>query len=242
MMHEIRRWIALCESPQAEYFLHATSPQNIPSILKQGLVSNYSSNYDDVRWVSLNGVYASNQPSQIKQYVLAHGLRDDFAVVLIETHQKDARLPDEDLIDMILSKIAQSVFKTEDVEQIAEFHDHDDPKWQKVADQFHRIAGGGAKDARRLHDLVDYWADFEIYQGGDTDPYTWAELKDWATRRYPKMLHPHLGIQHSVRFPDGVGFSGPTRIVAILAVTDGEISVVYGTVPPAAETLVQDVQ
>ena len=235
----MRQWINLCEDAAPRYLLHATPRANIRSIMAKGLLADRAGNYSDSRWVSLSGVYATDRPEKITEYIQAHDLGGKVAIVVIEVHPSVSHLPDEDLIDILLRHITELMASRRGIayDQIPAEIEFDDPVWDQVAAEFHREAGGGPEDKPRLHELVEYWADFELYEGGDTNPDYWAELKDWATRQYPRLMHPTLKTQSSTRIVDAIGFKGATRIVAIVDFNAGQEKVVYGQVPSAEQAL-----
>lgn len=239
----MRQWIKLCETGAPRYLLHATPRENIRSIMSKGLVADRTSNYTDTRWTSLSGVYATDQPNKINDYIRFHDLGGKVAIVVIEVQSGVDHLPDEDLIDILLRHVTELAASGLGIpyDQLPEHIDSDDPLWSQIADEFHREAGGGPEDKPRLHELIGYWADFELYQGGDTDPDYWADLKDWATRHYPRLVHPTLKMQSSTRILDAIGFDGATRIVAIVEFNAGQQKVVYGSVPAAARVLLNQI-
>jgi len=230
----------------ARYFLHVTARKNIRSILKKGLVPNYGGgNYHDGRWDSLEGVYATDTPSVIERHMAAHGLWGNAALIVIEVHDGAAILPDEDMIDMALKKITGEYFGgnfAEIADEIAErCPTPDAPEWQEIADRFHQWAGGGEKDQALLDELMAYWTDHAVYGYGDTDHMRWMEIKDQVVRHYPRMVHPHLGHQHSIRLLGPVGFDGPARIVCIIDIRPSGAKVVYGAVPSPAMGMVNSI-
>ena len=242
---DMRAMITIVEGKKVartvNYFLHVTKRANLKSILKNGLIPNFAGgNYSDTRWISLEGVYASREMDQLKTYLRAHDTKD-FAILVIGI-EEGSSLPDEDIVEIILQKAYEQAKTKTNINPFEEDEiESDDPFWKVVANNFHFLASSGQrcrKDMKFLTELVDWWADFEHYQGGDVGPDEWAAMKDRAVRAYPKMVNPHLGYQHSVRIPGTVGFEGSARIVAAIDVNGMREKLVFGAIPEEAQDMV----
>jgi len=239
----MRQWINLFENMQVqtkEYFVHVTPYKNIKSILKQGLIPNQNGgNYTDTRWISLKGVYASKNMDHLLGYLRSHGMVN-FGIIVIETSSEDT-LPDEDIIDPLLTKATHDVFKRHGYQVSPEFDpaeeeiEYDDPIWNEVAKEFDKLAGGKGTTDDTLIELVEYWKDFAFYLGGDIDPDYWLDIKDAITRKYRKMKAPLLDYQHSIRIPNAVGFEGFTKIIFVGGYKNNEFSVFLDKAPAEAE-------
>lgn len=232
------------------YFIHCTAGKNVASITKQGLIPNggaaplMGGNYEDSRWITLEGVYATIKPQLIINYIRAHGIQNHYGLVVIEAHPEDL-LPDEDIIEDLLIR----AFKAAGGKRFHEIDDEEfeprhwqDPWWEKVRRGFHEMASNGQEvpyDDDMLETLVSYWTDFE-WDGGDVGPDEWATIKDKVARHYPMMVHPDHGPRHSVRVPGKIGFTGRTRIVAVLDVTPTDIKT-SGEVPAATQDMIDDI-
>lgn len=247
-----------------QYYVHVTAADNLRSILKKGLVPNAANkglgNYDDTRWLSLDGVYATKQPEIIHSNLRANHNFGHYGLVLLSV-AVSATLPDEDGIEALLKDCYKRVMDLHGIDSyyaswIGEYfqtrdqnRDDDDPEWslrdesqfwREVAEEFHNRAKGNdprPMDQELISTLVEYWSDFEFEGYGDIDPYDWRDLKDKVTRRYPRLAHPNGGAGWSLRIPHVVGYSGRTRIVAVIEVIDGTPEVLYGSVPADAKEL-----
>lgn len=262
----------LAERAAPQYYIHATRPEAIPSILKKGLIPNATNdgegNYtDSLDWLSLEGVYATKQPSLTQSYLRAHDLLDHFALCVLSISQGSA-LPDEDTINILLRKCHQRVCDSwgvdtsyyESIEHyFAEREMHDEPHdpydddgepaaeltpeifWKQVAEEFHELAKSPSDprpaDMKLLDELCDNWHGVAFVDGGDADPFYWKDLKDRVVRRYPRMAHPEFGHGWSVRIPGAVTFSGRNRIAAVVEVEDGHATLVWGKLPAETKEL-----
>jgi hypothetical protein len=247
----MRHFMTLLESASDEphFYMHVTSAKNIPSIMKNGLVPNHGGgNYDNQRWASLDGVYASKVSEQLQNYLAAHRLENDFGLFIIEVLGSDA-VPDEDIIDTNLSYSFEQVINKSHVsvdDLIVEYLDSGEinihsPFWAAVIKSFMGYAGSPAKDPwtpEQIVELVDHWFSMEYAEGSDA-VMNWSEIKDKFTRAYPNMINSHTGDRHSVRIPRAVGFEGSTKIIAVYQVQDGEAEAIYNKVPPEARSKVQ---
>lgn len=236
-MRDILNIMEQAASPQ--FYMHATSIENAEKIAKEGLIPNGGGdgNYEDSRWISLEGVYATNNPGKIWDYLRAHGLQD-YALILIEVDPATT-LPDEDTIDILLDKAFEEVHHSSIDTLIDDGFDPNehDLDWKAVGQRFHVLASGGQKipyDEDFCTELADWWGDHKILSGENIDPWDWMALKDKVVRHYPNMAHPTLGSGWSIRHPGHIGFEGPTRIVAIIADQDNHAAIMKGTIPSEA--------
>lgn len=247
----MRHFMKLMEAASNEphFYMHVTAAKNIPSVMKNGLVPNHGGgNYDNQRWESLDGVYASKVADHLQNYLAAHNNEDAFGLFIIEVLPADA-IPDEDIIDINLSHAFEHVINrsgksTDDM--IEDYLDAgqidiDDPVWAAVAKLFMEWAGTPADQAwspEQIAELIDHWFSMEHAEGSEAE-MSWAEIKDRFTRAYPNMINSHTNDRHSIRIPGRVGFDGTTKIIAAYRVEDGEVEVLYNKVPPEARTKVQ---
>lgn len=226
------------------HLVHCTSVERGRSIAREGLLPGTQErcNYDCNRWMPLEGVYLSQSSLQIERYRLAHSL-DDCAIVLVGADPADL-LPDEDLVDHFLAASYRTVAG---LGRDICVHDHEppdpgDPFWIRIRDQFRRDMSPfslGDVDVAMLDDLVEWWADFEFFgDGGDIDPFEWADLKDRVVRAYPRMEGLALA-ERSKRHPGKIAFEGRTRILAVVLSRRGEATLIMGEVPEDACNLVR---
>ena len=227
------------------HYVHATSMEKAFLIAEQGLLPGTleNTNYENNRWIPLEGVYLSCSPAQTESYLRANGLMDGYAIVLVEA-DANALLPDEDLIDTFLSQAMEKAFgadrtaiQTLQEEREDAIPESGDPFWKKVEREFLLLADPartGALGAEDLETLVDWWADYEFFgEGGDIHPEDWRQLKRTVVEALPRMegLAPW---EKSKRHPGPIGFEGPTRILCIATVEGGEIVDMHGDVPGEA--------
>src|ERR1700753_1798773 len=104
----MREWMNLFEDQvERSFYLHVSPAKNLKSIRSKGLVPNHNGgNYDDMRWASLDGVYASKYAKQLADYLNAH-LITDYLLMVIEVDMETA-LPDEDTIDIIFDHLFEA--------------------------------------------------------------------------------------------------------------------------------------
>lgn len=255
----------LTERAESKFYVHVTKRENVRSILKQGLIPNHANNgtgrYEDARWYTLDGIYATNSaPLAIK---IIESLGSAYALVVLAI-TPTSTLPDEDVIDMLMDKAYERVRSNYGIDdffqhdpsthfdnrsQAPDYEPHENDlrdtahMWEKVAEEFHHLACHTPKIAFNrdlLDDLVDYWRTWEVeeYQDGDNDPHYWKDLKDKIVRKYRKMAINNLQHYTSVRIPNPVTFRGRNRIVAIV---DSDGSILYGMVPEAAQALIDGI-
>jgi hypothetical protein len=228
-------------SVSPNYFMHVTKIENVPAIMKQGLVPNTKGgNYDDMRWVSLDGVYASRDAEHLSGYMASHDFQD-YAIVVVEILPED-RLPDEDLIDNNLRIIFDSTCQKLhlDPEEVAyEQMDFGDPVWTDVYQRFAATLGEPVKDISEVQSIIEYWVDVDMLDGGDA-LMDWSDMKDRLVRNYPHMIHEKSKDQYSVRSTEAIGFGGSSKIIAVVEVRRDKAKVTYNKVPPEAKTIVQD--
>ena len=232
------------------HYIHATSIDKALLIADQGLIPGdlNNTNYENFRWLPLEGVYLSCSPAQTENYLRANGLLDRYAIVLVEA-DPSALLPDEDLIDTFLSLAMERTFgmdrmQIEDLrgEKENAIPPSGDPFWAKVGNEFLKLAdpaNTGNLSAEDLETIVDWWADYEFFgEGGDIHPEDWRDLKRRVVEALPRMegLAPW---EKSKRHPGAIGFEGPVRILCIAHVDDGHVEIAYGTPPegPAKQLL-----
>ena len=232
------------------HYVHATSVEKALLITEQGLLPGTleNTNYENNRWIPLEGVYLSCSPAQTEGYLRANGLMDRYAIVLVEA-DPDALLPDEDLIDTFLSQAMEKAFgadrqaiQTLREEREDAIPESGDPFWKKVEREFLLLADPArtnALGAEDLETLVDWWADYEFFgEGGDIHPEDWRELKSTVVEALPKMEGIALW-EKSKRHPSPIGFEGPTRILCIATVEDGEIVDMQGAAPDEASAFLR---
>lgn len=244
--------ITLMERTDAtpHYYAHVTRLENLDSIREHGLVPNHNGgNYDDGRWVSLEGVYASQQAEHLSSYLSAHGVFE-YGIVVIAVQEHDA-LPDEDIININIDAAFEATAKAhgksaemaamEIGEQMWEAEsgeiDYDDPFWIEVINRFKKTLGqpSGEVPTGLVEQMVDYWFSIFHLEGADA-VMDWGDMKDKFTRLFPQMQNAITGTRHSVRIPNKVGFEGSTRIVALVAVHGGhDPEVIYNAVPAEAK-------
>jgi hypothetical protein len=238
----MRQWIKLLEDVGTErsFYLHATSSKNLASIQTRGLVPNHNGgNYQDMRWESLNGVYASRYAKQLADYLNAH-LIVDYLLIVIEVDLQNT-LPDEDTIDIIfdhlLEKMLQEAGMTLRSPEIEDLYTGE-PEFESFVDRlaagFRELAGSSSNaDSTLAREAAQIWLGMKLGVD-DEGEFVWGEIKDKLVHQYREMQHPVLN-RHSVRIPHVVGFEGPTRIVAIVRVNDDENpKIIYDKVPEEA--------
>lgn len=242
----MRDWLKLFEDEKIErsFYLHVTPSKNLMSIRTHGLIPNHNGgNYDDMRWESLNGVYASRYARQLNDYLNGQDIAN-FLLVIIEVDMETA-LPDEDTIDIIFDHLFEPMLaadglnlRSEEFEDMQPGEELFEKYVSQLASGFHRVASGKYHvelDEETVRLTAEIWLEMKI--GLDSEgEMMWGDLKDKLVHAYPKMQHPVLGNRHSVRIPNVVGFEGPTRIVGmILCNYDEEPEVLFNRVPADAK-------
>ena len=238
----MREWLKLFEGQTVErsFYLHVTPSKNLNSIRSKGLIPNHNGgNYDDMRWESLNGVYASRYAKQLNDYLNGHDI-ENFLLVIVEVDMESA-LPDEDTIDIIFDHLLEQMLAADGINMHSpEFEDMypGTELFEKYTDQlalgFHKLASSTFHvelGDDTVRDAAGAWLEMKVGVDGEAE-FVWGDLKDKLVHAYPKMQHPVLGSRHSVRIPSVVGFEGPTRIVGIVLCNyDEEPEVLYNKVP-----------
>jgi len=227
------------DAGERAFYLHVSPSDNLASIQAKGLVPNHNGgNYDDMRWASLEGVYASRYAKQLADYLNAH-LIVDYLLIIIEVDMESA-LPDEDTIDIIFDHLFEAALNADglqlrspEIEDMYPGEENFEKYVSLLANGFHRLAAGKMHvdlDQELVHEAAEIWLAMKL--GVDEEgEFVWGEIKDKLVRQYHKMEHPTLGSRHSVRIPNVVGFEGPTRIVGIVRVEDDAApEVIYNTV------------
>lgn len=252
-------------SPTSLYY-HLTSIDNIQSILKHGLIPNKANDgagrYDDNRWYSLNGVYATISTDLMHE--IAGSFNGDYAIVVLSISPKSS-LPDEDVVEGLAkqSYVAAldlwgidgsyydgSYYATPDhyfEDQIsngepATFTMKD--VWKTAREEFHKRASGSNTHIPYNEKLLDtffsLWFSYEMDNYGD-DPSKWMETKDQITKLYRHNMNTGLYSKGaSIRITSPITFRGRNRIVAI---TTGPYAndVVYGTLSSEAAAFVKEI-
>ena len=233
-------------------YAHATSVGKALLIAEQGLLPGTleNTNYENNRWIPLEGVYLSCSRAQTEVYLRANGLLDAYAIVLVDADPVTL-LPDEDLIEIFLSQAMEKAFGCDRnaIQKLREESEDDDaipqsgdPFWKKVEREFLLLADPartGALAAEHLETLVDWWADYEFFgEGGDIHPVDWMDLKRTVVEALPKMEGLALW-EKSKRHPGPIGYEGPTRVLCIATVEGGEIVDIHGEVPDEASTFLR---
>lgn len=225
------------------FYLHVTPSKNLKSIKAKGLVPNHNGgNYDDMRWASLNGVYASRHAKQLADYLNAHVITD-YLLVIIEVDLESA-LPDEDTIDIILDHLFEQMLhadglslRSPEIEDMFPGEELFEKYAGQLAEGFHKLAAGKLHvdlDDELVRQAAEVWLEMKLGLDGEAD-FVWGDIKDKIVHQYRAMVHPTLGTRHSVRIPSVVGFEGPTRIVGIVRVNeDANPELIYNEVPPEA--------
>ncbi len=242
----MREWMKLFEKQNVEraFYLHVSPLKNLKSIQAKGLVPNHNGgNYDDMRWASLDGVYASRYARQLNDYLNAQDITD-YLLVIIEVDMETA-LPDEDTIDIIFDHLFEPMLaadglnlRSEEFEEMQPGEELFEKYVSQLAHGFHQLAAGKyhvEMDEETVRQAAEIWLEMKI--GLDTEgEMMWGDLKDKLVHSYSKMQHPVLGNRHSVRIPSVVGFEGSTRIVGILKCAYDEVQpeILYNKVPDEA--------
>lgn len=245
----LRRWMGVVEEAVQDatkaFYFHVTPAKNYNSIMKNGLQPNHNGgNYDQMRWEALSGVYASRYVKQLSDYLNGH-LISDFLVIIIEVDTETA-LPDEDMIDIIFDHLFEPMLRADGLTMYdAEFEEMQpgDERFEnyvsRLAKGFHDLAAAKhlvEMNAALLHEAAEVWLEMKLGLDGEAE-MVWGDLKDKIVHAYPKMVHPTLGNQHSVRIPSAVGFDGATRIVGIVHVHEDDApEVLFNEVPEEGKT------
>jgi hypothetical protein len=238
----MREWINLVERQLTDvrsFYLHVTRLTNLVSIQAHGLVPNHNGgNYDDMRWASLEGVYASRYAIQLRDYLNAHEIAD-YLLIVIEVDMKKA-LPDEDTIDIIFDHVLKSMLQADGYQlrspEIEDMYPGDESfenYVERLAVGFSELAGDQHGDLPEglIHEAAEAWLEMKLGVDGEAE-FTWGDTKEKLVRIFSRMEHPELKSRHSVRIPNVVGFDGSTRIVGIVRVEDdGPPEMIYNHVP-----------
>lgn len=230
---------------ERHYYIHVTSIENVPSIMTKGLVPNHNGgNYDDAKWTSLDGVYASKQMVQLQNYLRAHDI-EDYGVIVLEVTPGDA-LPDEDIININFHAAFDKALKANQMDEDDAMIAYEEsggeidnqPFWDQIIEGFRQSIGPGTASADDVRELLDYWFSLTFMDSGDAEMY-WADLKDKFVRAHPQMVNAITGDRHSIRVPSVVTTEGPTRIVGVLEVEGhDEPRVLLNNVPAEAKAIV----
>lgn len=231
--------------PTGAYYLHVTSGDNLRSVLTDGLqqisLGNYSGYY-----ASLSGVYVTRIPAIIQHHIFARDISEDYLLVVVRVGTPG--VIDEDVIDSYLqdalTKAAKKARVTPD-DLAEEEADGEDYPYERVGQLMLpfmlRMLGRPVSDVSAL--LAEFCAAWfsERYVGGEGpgDDW-WIDAKEQILRAYPAMTHRQHGADYSLRLPSPIGFDGETRIVAVVAVKEGNAEMAWGRVPPEAQKLVTD--
>ncbi len=242
----------LNERRSTEVYYHVTSVENVPSILKHGLVPNKANDgagrYEDSRFYTLKGVYAAKDALLLHQ--IAGSLNDDFVIVILSI-SPPSTLPDEDVLEVLMSNVFEQICRSypmrpETIDTYRELdwsNELDDTQkeelegfWDAVGKEFHRQAGRGNPhitfDKELIDDLIWEWriSHLESYQEGEHDSLGWMDTKDKLVRKYRGVEGGNFKKGRSVRVEGPVTFRGRNRILAIVD-GPGPSDVVYGKVP-----------
>jgi hypothetical protein len=189
-------------------------------------------------------VYASRHAEQLHDYLNNHEIMN-YLIIVIEVDMTSA-LPDEDLIDITFDYILEAMLRADGITlygpEFEEMYPGEEPFEHYVnslTQAFHTQAAGKFHvdiDENLIRDAAEIWLCMKVGLDEGDGAMMWGDIKDKIVRAYPKMLHPELGVQHSIRIPNKVGFTGDTRIVAIISVDDDASPVVlFKNVPDDAK-------
>lgn len=246
-MSKIRKWMTLVEAIayQGDYYLHVSSGSNLPSILQHGLHQVGFGNYSGYE-TALQGIYVTNQANLIADHINARQIEEDYVLVVVVVATQ--AVVDEDALDGWLHKAldlvaAQQQMSVDDmvVEMTAE------EIGQAMARPFRASLGRPIRQAGSdlnafLTEFCQSWVDDRIIGGSSgADGDWWAMAKERILHTFPRLSHTLYGSHYSLRLPSPIGFSGETRIVAVIHVVDSTPTVVAGVVPQKAQSLLDAV-
>ena len=234
----IRQYMTLCEAQAAEnVYAHVSPANNLAAILQQGLVPNVAGGNYSGYWESLPGVYVTHSPRLLRHHLMARDMQGHYLIVLVQLGGKS--FIDEDKIDDLLGDTANAVLKKhglsrDDVENI----EIDNELGHDLVASFRTALGPPnrtlAKDPTIIEEFIEAWLSERIYGGEGPGGDWWTYAKEFILGAFPTLSNE----AESLRIPRQVGYSGKTRIVAVIEVTDGQPRVVKGTVPASAGDLI----
>ena len=228
------------------FYMHISPYKNLKSIQSKGLVPNFNGgNYDNMRWESLNGVYASQNADQLTSYLNNHEIKS-YLIVIIEVDLQTA-LPDEDTIDIIFDHVLERIARAEGVDPGEFLEDENiypgepghDALVARLTAGFSKLAGESEPNDELVMEAAGLWLEMKLGVDGEAD-FVWGNVKEQLVQHFRTMQHPSLG-RHSIRIPSLVGFDGPTRIVGIVAVKkDDAPKIIYNQIPNESKATVNE--
>lgn len=252
------------KSAATEMYFHVTARDNLRSIMKRGLVPNGTNGqrYDDSRFYSLEGVYATKSPALVGK--IADGIEDPILIVLQVS--VGSSLPDEDVFEVLCTDVFDRMtrkrfphsgaawvddmwFQAEDAKMEGRVEEYEDTKseieefWNAMAREIHKAAAAQNNhityDKELIDGLIWHWRihHFDHYADFEDDPSAWMTIKDRMSRKYRGATAGEFKGGVSVRIPGAVAFGGRNRIIAI---ADPEGNVYYGQLPEEAREVLRE--
>jgi hypothetical protein len=231
----------------ASYYVHVSPIKNLRSILAKGLLPNVGGgNYTGFE-TSLEGTYITRVPNIIHDHISARMIENGFVLVLVQILD-DHGVIDEDVFHPYLVQCIDTVLAPRGLNYATatEALDPDDPVWRKVAALFATRLGKPNRQILKqnpgiVEDFVDTLIRSELYGEDAGDPDFWQDIKTKLVMIFPQVAHPDYGERYSLRIPGPIGYTGDTRIVAVIESRKGNDRVVKGDVPWAARALIDQV-
>ena len=238
------RYRDLFESAETIY-AHVSPGNNLPAILRQGLIPNPGGGNYSGYWESLPGVYVTRLPQVLRQHIFVRSMEDHYLIIFVQLGGQT--FIDEDAVDGILHQVVRTVAGRHGISDSLDHIDPDEDEggWaellQEIEREFLHAMGPPnqallAKNPGFIEEYVRDWVTENIH-GGETDPSWWPDAKELMLRLFPNFQHQG----ESLRIPGKVGYGGRTHITAVVEVKAGMPQVVKGTLSSAARGFMKQI-
>lgn len=227
-------------SSSIRIYAHVSPGANLDSILRQGLLPNAGGGNYSGYWEALDGVYVTNDPTILRQHIFARGIEPHYVIVLVQVAGRNHL--DEDVIDNLVLKCFNEVLRRHglsdrDSDRMYDMGIEDQIKQELVASVQAALGPPKrnvlSKEPNLIEEYVDSWLS-ERYEGGEgPGGEWWTYAKGLILRAFSTFTD-----DRNLRIPKTIGYTGKTRIIAVVNVVNGEAHVVRGTVPSDAQDLV----